>query len=65
MVDNGYQLIDTKFKEDPSLFTEERRRQYRRFQDNYDNDEKETMKRLKNDVELVVLNGTREIFGNK
>ena len=65
MVDNGYNIIDNKFKENPTKFSEDRRRHYRRFQDNYDNDEKDTMRRLKNDVELVVLNGTKEIFGNK
>ena len=63
MVENGYNIIDNKFKEDPTLFSEERRRHFRSFQDNFENDEKETMKRIKNDVELVVLNGTKEILG--
>jgi len=61
LVDNGFCIIDEKFKQDPSQFTEERRRHYRRFQENYDNEDKETLKRVKNDVELVVLNGTKEM----
>lgn len=61
MVNNGYSIIDNKFKEDPTIFSEERRRHYRSFQDNFENDEKETMKRIKTDVELVILNGTKEI----
>ena len=62
MVENGYSILESKFKEDPSKFTEERRRHYRRFQENYDNEDKETMKRIKNDVELVLYNGTKELM---
>lgn len=61
LVDNGYSIIDEKFKEDPSKFTEERRKNYRRFQEYYDNEDKDTRRRVKNDVELVVLNGTKHI----
>ena len=61
MIDKGYNMIDEKFREDPSLYTEERRRNYRKYQDNYDNEDKDTLKRLKNDVEYVILNGTKEI----
>lgn len=61
MIDKGYNMIDEKFREDPSLYTEERRRNYRKYQDNYDNEDKDTRKRLKNDVEYVILNGTKEI----
>ena len=62
MVENGYSILESKFKEDPSKFTEERRRHYRRFQENYDNEDKETMKRIKNDVELVLYNGTKDLM---
>ena len=62
MVETGYSILDSKFKEDPSKFTEERRRHYRRFQENYDNEDKATMKRIKNDVEMVLYNGTKEIM---
>lgn len=61
MVDSGYSIIDDKFNEDPSQYTESRRRQYRRFQEKYDNEDKETIKQIKRDVEYVVLNGTRKI----
>lgn len=65
MMDNGYNILDHKFNEDPSRFTEERRRHYRQFQENYDKDDKETLRRIKNDVELVILNGTKEISQKK
>lgn len=65
LVNNGYHLLDEKFNEDPSRFTEEKRKHYRRFQENYDNDEKDTMRRIKNDVELVILNGTKEVGNQK
>lgn len=65
MVENGYSIIDNRFKEDPTIFSEERRRHFRSFQDNFSNDEKETMKRIKTDVELVILNGTKGIMSSK
>ena len=61
MVVNGYNMIDEKFSENPGVYSEERRRHYRKFQSNYDNEEKETMKRVKSDVEYVILNGTKEL----
>ena len=61
MIDKGYNMIDSKFREDPSKYNESKRRHYRRFQENYDTEDKETMKRIRSDVELVVLNGTKEI----
>lgn len=61
MIDKGYNMIDEKFREDPSIYTEEKRKNYRKYQDNYDNEDKDTLKRLKNDVEYVILNGTKEI----
>jgi hypothetical protein len=61
MIDKGYNIIDSQFREDPSKFSESKRRHYRRFQENYDTEDKDTMKRIRSDVELVVLNGTREI----
>jgi hypothetical protein len=61
LVDNGYNILDHRFNKNPAAFTEDRRRHYRRFQEKYDSCERETMKRIKNDVELVVLNGTKNI----
>ena len=61
IIDRSYSMIDEKFSKNPSAFTEEKRRHYRRFQNNYDTDDKSTMKRIKNDVELVLLNGTKAI----
>ena len=61
MIDKGYNIIDSQFREDPSKYNESKRRHYRRFQENYDTEDKDTMKRIRSDVELVVLNGTKEI----
>ena len=61
MIDKGYNIIDSQFREDPSKYNESKQRHYRRFQENYDTEDKDTMKRIRSDVELVVLNGTKEI----
>ena len=65
IMNNSYNMIDDKFNEDPSKFTEDRRKQYRRFQEKYDNEDKETMKRMKSDVEMVLMNGTKTIHSKK
>ena len=65
IMNNSYNMIDDKFNEDPSKFTEDRRKQYRRFQEKYDNEDKETMKRIKSDVEMVLMNGTKTIHSKK
>lgn len=61
MMDTGYMLIDDNFNENRTEFTEERRRQYRRYQENYEGEDKSTMKRIKSDVEYTILNGTKKI----
>ena len=65
IMNNGYNMIDDKFNEDPSKFTEDRRKQYRRYQEKYDTEDKETMKRIKTDVEMVLINGTKSIHSQK
>ena len=65
MMDTGYMLIDDNFKDDPTQFTEERRRQYRRYQENYEKEDKETMKRIKSDVQYAILNGTKKIHSKE
>jgi len=59
MMDTGYSLIDDRFKDNPANYTEDRRKQYRQYQEKYYNEDKETMKRIKSDVEYVILNGTK------
>lgn len=61
MIDKGYNMIDETFRHDPSKYTEERRRNYRKYQDKYDNEDKETIKRLKNEVEYMVFNNSKQI----
>ena len=62
MMYNGYNLLDDKFKENPTQFSEVKRRQYRKFQNEFDNEQKETVKRVKTDVEMAILNGSKKIY---
>ena len=57
MIDNGYNMLDDKFQE---KLTENKQKHFKNFQTKYEDGDKDTIKDIKNKVELLVINKSRK-----
>ena len=57
MVDNGYNILDDTYREKKECLDETRQQHFEGFQDKYTDQDRELMKKLRTDVELMVMNG--------
>ena len=60
MIDNGYNLLDEKFQEKSHELANNRQKHFRDFQAKYEDGDKETIKDIKDKVELLVINNSRK-----
>lgn len=59
MVDNGYNMLDEKFQEKSLELADNRRKHFRNFQSKYEDGDKDTIKDIKDKVEMLVINKSR------
>jgi hypothetical protein len=59
MIDNGYNILDEKFQENSHVLADTKQRNFRDFQSKYEEADKDTMKDIKEKVEMLVINNTR------
>jgi hypothetical protein len=57
MIDHGYTLLDGTYREKRDRFPPRKQDRFEAFQDKYENEDKNTLRNVKNDVELLVFNG--------
>jgi hypothetical protein len=57
MVNNSYNILDDKFKENKDKISESKQEHFRGFQSRFDKEDKELMKEIKSEVDMMVLNG--------
>ena len=57
MVNNSYSILDDKFKENKDKIPATRQAHFRGFQSKFDTEDKELMKEIKAEVDMMVLNG--------
>lgn len=58
MVDNGYNILDDKYQENKDEIDRRKQQHFEGFQDKYTDQDKELMKKLKTDIEILVMNGS-------
>jgi len=58
MVNNGYNFLDEKYPETKHALSAKRREHFEGFQTRFLNEDKDLMKKVKSDVELIVLNAS-------
>ena len=61
VIQNSYNLLDEKFADNKDSISERRQGRFENFQDKYEDNDEETMRNMKNDVDLVLINGTNEL----
>ena len=59
MVDNGYNMLDEKFQEKSLELADNRQKHFRNFQSKYEDGDKDTIKDIKDQVEMLVINKSR------
>ena len=57
MVNNSYYILDDKFKENKNKISESKQEHFKGFQSRFDREDKELMKEIKSEVDMMVLNG--------
>jgi hypothetical protein len=57
MVNNSYNMLDDKFKENKDKIPASKQEHFRGFQSKFDAEDKELMKEIKFEVDMMVLNG--------
>ena len=60
MIDNGYNLLDEKFQENSHELADNKQHHFRNFQAKYEDGDKETIKDIKDRVEMLVINNSRK-----
>jgi len=60
MVDNGYNILDEKFQEKSLELADNRQKHFRNFQSKYEDGDKDTIKDIKDQVEMLVINKSRK-----
>ena len=59
MIDNGYNILDEKFQEKGCELSDKQQHRFKDFQNKYEDGDKDTMKNIKDKIELIVINKTR------
>ena len=57
MVNNGYYMLDEKYETNKDKFDPRKQQNFECFKDKFETEEKNTMKMVKGDVEMMVING--------
>ena len=57
MVLNGYNMLDEKYTENKDSFTTQKQQNFESFQTKFESEDKELMKQIKTEVDMMVLNG--------
>ena len=55
-------MLEEKYQDNKDSVSEFRQNRFRDFQDKYENQDKDMMKIIKDEVDLTVINGTEEIY---
>ena len=57
MVSNGYNMLDEKYAESKDKLSSSKQQKFEGFLSRFEAEDKEVLKKIKSDVELLVLNG--------
>jgi len=61
IIENSYNLLDEKYTENKDSMYERRKERFENFQNKYEEQDEAFMKNIKNDVDLILINGTNEV----
>ena len=59
MVLNGYNMLDEKYTENKDRFSNQKQENFEGFQSKFESEDKDLMKQIKTEVDMMVLNGVK------
>ena len=57
MVHKGYNILEDKYAENKDKVNTKKQSNFQGFQDRYESQDPELLKNLKNDIDIMILNG--------
>lgn len=61
VIQKSYNLLDEKYTDNKDTISEKRKERFENFQERYEQDNEELHRNIKNDVDLILINGTNEV----
>ena len=61
VIQNSYYLLDEKFIDNKDTMTQKRQERFENFQEKFQEEDEEIMKNIKNQVDLILINGTNNV----
>ena len=61
VIQNSYHLLDEKFIDNKDTITQKRQERFENFQEKFQEEDEEIMKNIKNQVDLILINGTNNV----
>ena len=58
MIQKSYDLLDEKYTDNKDDISEKRQERFQNFQEKYEQADEELLRNIKNDVDLLLINGT-------
>lgn len=58
MIQNGYDILEDKFNDNKGSMSEVKQERFENFQQKYSEDDKELIKNIKDEVDIILINGT-------
>jgi hypothetical protein len=65
LMDKSYQLLEDSFAENKAVIPLKKKENFQHFKQKYEDDDKEVKRQIKNDVDLLVLNGRSQLYPNQ
>lgn len=61
VIQKSYNLLDETYSDNKEVMSERRQERFENFQDKFENQDENLHRNIKNDVDLILINGTNEI----
>ena len=62
IIQNGYEILEEKYQDNKESISEFKQERFEEFQDKYENQNRNLMRNIKDDVDIVLINGTERIY---
>ena len=61
VIQKSYDILDDKYNDNKEDISDKRQERFDNFQDKFENEDESLRKNIKNDVDLLLINGTNEV----
>ena len=61
VIQKSYDILDEKYNDNKEDISDKRKERFEKFQEKFENEDESLRKNMKNDVDLLLINGTNEV----